>query len=249
MSGHSKWSTIRRKKEKLDAQRGRVFSRLIKEITVAARQSGGDPESNNRLRTAIASAKAVNMPQQNIDRAIKRGTGELPGVSYEEVTYEGYGPGGVAVLVETLTDNKNRTTSDLRHIFSKHGGSLGSVGCVAWMFDHKSVVTIEGNDYDEEMLLSVAMEAGADDVRVDNGTFEIVTDPANFEALKSELKKNNIAFTSAATTRLPQTTIKLDGKKAEQVLRLMELIEDHDDVQHVFSNFDVPDELIQAMVE
>jgi YebC/PmpR family DNA-binding regulatory protein len=186
------------------------------------------------------------MPQQNIDRAIKRGTGELPGVSYDELTYEGYGPGGVAVLVETLTDNKNRTTSDLRHIFSKSGGSLGSAGCVAWMFDHKGVVTIDG-DYDEETVLSVAMEAGAEDVRAFNSTFEIVTEPGNLEALKGALEKSNITYTNAEATRVPQSTVKLEGKKAERILRMMDMIEEHDDVQHVYANFDVPDEMIQAM--
>ncbi len=237
MSGHSKWSTIKRKKEKEDAKRGKIFTKLIKEITVAARQGGGDPEANPTLRTAIQNAKASNMPQTNIDRAIKKGTGELPGAVYEQVTYEGYGPQGVALLIESLTDNKNRTVSDIRHILSKHNGHLGETGSVAWMFDQKGVISVEEANEDE--LLALALEAGAEDMRSEDSSYEIIIPPENLQAVKKKLKERGIEYQSAQITRIPQTIIKLEGKAAEQTLRLMEALDDHDDVQNVYSNFDI----------
>jgi len=237
MSGHSKWSTIKRKKEKEDAKRGKIFTKLIKEITVAARQGGGDPEVNPRLRTAIQNAKGSNMPQANIDRAIKKGTGELPGTVYEEVIYEGYGPQGVALLIESLTDNKNRTVSDIRHILSKHNGHLGETGSVAWMFDQKGVISVEGANEDE--LLALALEAGAEDMRSEDGGYEIITSIESFEPVKKKLEEGGIEYQSAQITRIPQSTIKLEGKAAEQTLKLMEVLEDHDDVQNIYSNFDI----------
>lgn len=247
MSGHSKWSTIKRKKGRADAQRGKMFSKLIKEITVAAREGGGDPEGNPRLRTAIAMAKSANMPSQNMERAIKRGTGELPGVSYEEVSYEGYGPGGTAMLVDCLTDNRNRTTADVRRAFSKHGGNLGSAGCVSWIFSLKGVIMIDKSKVDEDTLLSVALEAGAEDVNSDANTFEIVTDLASFEQVKKSLEDQKIGYTSAERTKVPQSTVKLTGKKAEQMLKLMEAIEELDDVQNVYANFDIPEEVMISL--
>jgi YebC/PmpR family DNA-binding regulatory protein len=237
MSGHSKWSTIKRKKEKEDAKRGKIFTKLIKEITVAARQGGGDPEANPTLRTAIQNAKASNMPQTNIDRAIKKGTGELPGAVYEQVTYEGYGPQGVALLIESLTDNKNRTVSDIRHILSKHNGHLGETGSVAWMFDQKGVISVEEANEDE--LLALALEAGAEDMRSEDSSYEIIIPPEKLQAVKKKLKERGIEYQSAQITRIPQTIIKLEGKAAEQTLRLMEALDDHDDVQNVYSNFDI----------
>lgn len=247
MSGHSKWSTIKRKKEKADAQRGRVFTRHIREITAAARQGGGDPDANSRLRTAITNAKAANMPQDNIDKAIKRGTGELPGMEIHEITYEGYGPGGVAVLVEAMTDNRNRTTSEIRHIFSKHGGNLGGVGSVAWMFDPRGVILIETEKCDEETLLNAALEAGADDVREDGIYFEVVTQLDAYEQVKETLLASGLELASAEMTKVPQSTLCMEGKKAEQLLRLMEAIEEQDDVQHVFANFDIPEEVMRDL--
>jgi len=237
MSGHSKWSTIKRKKEKEDAKRGKIFTKLIKEITVAARQGGGDPEANPTLRTAIQNAKASNMPQTNIDRAIKKGTGELPGAVYEQVTYEGYGPQGVALLIESLTDNKNRTVSDIRHILSKHNGHLGETGSVAWMFDQKGVISVEEANEDE--LLALALEAGAEDMRSEDSSYEIIIPPEKLQAVKKKLKERGIEYQSAQITRIPQTIIKLEGKAAEQTLKLMEALDDHDDVQNVYSNFDI----------
>ena len=237
MSGHSKWSTIKRKKEKEDAKRGKIFTKLIKEITVAARQGGGDPEANPTLRTAIQNAKASNMPQTNIDRAIKKGTGELPGAVYEQVTYEGYGPQGVALLIESLTDNKKRTVSDIRHILSKHKGHLGETGSVAWMFDQKGVISVEEANEDE--LLALALEAGAEDMRSEDSSYEIIIPPEKLQAVKKKLEERGIEYQSAQITRIPQTIIKLEGKAAEQTLKLMEALDDHDDVQNVYSNFDI----------
>lgn len=240
VSGHSKWATIRRKKGKADQERGKIFTRLIKEITIAARHGGGNPDTNPRLRTAIASAKGSNMPWDNIERAIKKGTGELPGIVYEEVTYEGYGPGGVAILVETVTDNKNRTTADIRHIFSKYGGNLGAVGCVSWMFETKGVVSVDATSVDEDTLMAVALEAGAEDMRPEDGTYEIVTSLSSFEKVKSAIENKKISLISASISKVPQTTIKLTGKDAEQMLRLMDAIEECEDVQNIYANFDIP---------
>jgi len=244
MSGHSKWSTIRHKKGAADAKRGKIFTKLIKEITVAARMGGGDPESNPRLRTAVAAAKAENMPKDNIERGIKKGTGELEGVSYEESTYEGYGPGGAAVMVESLTDNKNRAVADIRHIFSKNGGNLGENGCVAWMFDKKGYISVEKSASDEETLMEAALEAGAEDVREDGASFEVITAPEDLEAVREAIEDSNIPFVDAEVTMLPQTTANLQGKEAEQMMRLMESLDDCDDVQKVYTNADIPEEYV-----
>lgn len=247
MSGHSKWSTIKHKKEKADAARGKIFTKLIKEITVAARQGGGDIASNPRLRTAVMAAKTDNVPLANIDRAIQRGTGEMEGVSYEEITYEGYGPGGVAVLIEAVTDNKNRTAPEIRHAFSKNGGNMGDTGCVAWMFDQKGLIVVNKENQNEDELMMVALEAGAEDIRDESDTFEIITAPTDFETVQSRLVENGITPLSAEITRIPQTTVAVEGKDAEQVLRLMEIFEDHDDVQHVYANFDIDVKVLESM--
>ena len=247
MSGHSKWSSIKHKKAATDAKRGKIFTKLIKEITVAARSGGGDENANPRLRTAIQAAKSENMPKDNIERAIKKGTGELEGVSYEESIYEGYGPGGAAVLVESLTDNKNRTVADIRSIFSKNGGSLGENGCVAWMFNKKGYIAIESKSVEEDRLMEIALEAGAEDIREDNGNFEVITAPGDFEAVKEAIEKASIAYIDAEVTMLPQNTTNLAGKEAEQMVRLMELLDDCDDVQKVYTNADIPEEVMETM--
>lgn len=247
MSGHSKWSTIKHKKGKEDARRGKIFSKLIKEITVAARMGGGDPNGNPRLRSAIAAAKAENMPKDNIDRAIKKGTGELPGVSYEEATFEGYGPGGVAVLVEILSDNRKRTVADIRHIFSKNAGNLGEAGCVSWMFDKKGLIVFEKDKIDEEKLINLALEAGAEDVREMDKEYEVLTEPAAFERVKRQLEEANLKPSYVEVSMVPQSTVRLTGKEAQQMLRLMESLEDSDDVQHVYANFDIPDEEMEQI--
>ncbi len=247
MSGHSKWSTIKRKKGKLDAQRGKIFTKLIKEITVAARQGGGDPNSNSRLRSAIQSAKTANMPQNNIERAIKKGTGELPGVTYEEVIYEGYGPGGAALLVEVTTDNKNRTVADIRHILSRRNGHLGETGSVAWIFEQKGLVAVDKEACDEDKLLAVVLEAGAEDMQLEEDAYEITTAPADLERVKQALDDHGISYTLAELTKIPQSTVKLEGKSAEQALLLMEDLDDHDDVQHVYSNFDIDENVVEKM--
>ncbi|HEY7676192.1 MAG TPA: YebC/PmpR family DNA-binding transcriptional regulator [Candidatus Methylomirabilis sp.] len=246
MSGHSKWHGIKHKKAKVDAAKGRIFTKLIKEITVAARHGGGDPGGNPRLRTAIQAAKAANMPSDNIDRAIKKGTGELPGVSYEECVYEGYGPGGVAVLVEALTDNKNRTTSELRKVFSKHGGNMGESGCVAWMFAKKGLIQVDAAKADEEKLMSIALEAGAEDMRREESLFEVITAPGDFERVREAVAKAGIPTVSAEVTMVPQNTLRVEGKPAQQMLQLMEDLEEHDDAQHVYANFDIPEEVMAA---
>jgi YebC/PmpR family DNA-binding regulatory protein len=239
MSGHSKWATIKRKKAKIDAQRGKVFTRLIKEIIVAAREGGGDESSNARLRTAVTAAKAANMPSANIERAIKRGAGELEGVNFEEVTYEGYGPGGVAIMIEAVTDNKNRTVADLRHFLSKHGGNLGESGCVSWMFENKGLIVVNLQNANEDDLMMLVLDAGADDMKIEDSTFEITTQVENFEAVKKALEASNIPTESAEITMIPKTTVKIEGTQAERLLKLMEVLEEHDDVQNVYSNFDI----------
>lgn len=245
MSGHSKWSTIKHKKAAADSKRGKQFSKLIKEITVAARMGGsGDLDANPRLRTAVAAAKAMNMPKDNWKRAIKKGTGELEGVNYEESTYEGYGPGGAAVLLESLTDNKNRAVAEIRHVFSKNGGNLGENGCVAWMFDKKGYIVVAQSAADEETLMEVALEAGAEDVREDGSNFEVITAPEDFEAVKQAIEENGIAHVDAEVTMLPQNTTDLTGKQAEQMIRLMDGLEDCDDVQKVYTNADIPEDLV-----
>ena len=244
MSGHSKWSSIKHKKGATDAKRGKIFSKLNKEITVAARTGGGDPSGNPRLRTAIQAAKTENMPKDNIERAIKKGTGELEGVNYEESTYEGYGPGGAAVLIESVTDNRNRAVADIRHILSKCGGNLGENGCVSWMFDSKGYIDVEKKAVDEDKLMETAIEAGAEDVREDTDSFEIITEPDDFEAVKTAIDNASIPYVVAEITKLPQTTLELKGKQAEQMIKLMETLEDCDDVQKVYTNADIPDELV-----
>jgi YebC/PmpR family DNA-binding regulatory protein len=246
MSGHSKWSTIKHKKGAADARRGKIFTRLIKEITVAARMGGGSPDHNPRLRSAIAEAKANNMPNNNIDRAIKKGTGELEGVAYEEVTYEGYGPGGVAILVEVITDNRRRSASEIRKIFSKSAGNLGEVGCVGWMFDAKGLLVVDKAAASEDQLMEVALEEGAEDIQEVDDSFEITTDPSAFQAVKDALDGAGIAVTSARLDKIPQNTIEVSGKEARQVLRLAEALEENDDVQNVYANFDIdPDTLAE----
>lgn len=247
MSGHSKWSTIKHKKAKVDAQRGKIFTKIIRELTIAARIGGGDPGSNPRLRTAIDNARSVNMPKDNIDKAVKKGTGELAGVSYEETSYEGYGPSGVAVYVEVLTDNKNRTTSEIRHLFGKYGGNLGESGCVSWMFERRGEITVEGENLDEDTLMEAALEAGAEDVLLEDGVGLVYTAVENLYTVRQALEQKTIKVTKAGLTRVPQNTISLEGKSAETMIKLMELLEDHDDVQNVYANFDIPDEVLQKV--
>jgi YebC/PmpR family DNA-binding regulatory protein len=249
MSGHSKWATIKHKKGATDARRGKVFTKLIKEITVAARISGGDPDSNPRLRTAVAAAKAENMPADNIKRAIQKGTGELPGATYEESTFEAYGPGGVAIILEVATDNRNRTLSEIRHIFSRSGGNLGEHGCVAWMFTKCGYIVVPKDKADEETLLNLATEAGADDMREDDGNWELLSPLAAFQQVVDRLKAANIAPSLAEVSMVPQSSVKLTGKSAQQMLRLMEELEDHEDVQHVYANFDIEEAEMHALAQ
>jgi len=239
MSGHSKWHSIKHKKGATDAKRGKLFTKFIKEITVAARTGGGDPDANARLRKAILDAKAGNMPNDTIDRAVRRGTGAEEGVNYEEITYEGYGPGGVALLIEAVTDNRNRTVAEIRHMFSKNGGNLGEAGSVGWLFEKKGYIVVDKTAKPEEELFEIAIEAGADDVRDDEDNFEIITSPENFEGVQSAIKSAGIEPQMAEVSMVPQTYIKLEGSSAQQMLRLMETIEDHDDVQKVYANFDI----------
>ncbi len=248
MSGHSKWSTIKRKKGANDAKRGKIFTKLIKEITIAARMGGGDPEGNPRLRSAVTAAKGENMPKENIERAIKKGTGDLDGAIYEEIMYEGYGPGGVAVLVETMTDNKNRTVADIRHFFAKSGGNLGESGCVAWMFDKKGTLTVARDGVSEEELMDLALEAGAEDVIEEEDSFQIVTAPEDFNDVVDRLEKGNVAFSEATLSMVPKNTIEVtEEKAARSLLRLLENLEDHDDVQKVHANFDIDDSLMEQI--
>jgi YebC/PmpR family DNA-binding regulatory protein len=246
MSGHSKWHTIKHKKGAADAKRGKIFTRIIKELTVAARNGGGDPATNPRLRTIIAEAKSVNMPADNIKKAVQRGTGELPGVTYEEITYEGYGPGGAALIVETLTDNKNRTVGELRHLLEKYNGNLGSSNSVAWMFEKKGYIVVDKAAADEEKLLNTALEAGADDMRDDGDSWEVLTDPSAFEAVRDAVKALGIEPASAQVAMLPQNYVKLQGKEASQMVKLMDVLDEHDDVKQVWSNFDIEEKEIEA---
>jgi len=239
MSGHSKWATIKHKKGALDAKRGKIFTRLIKEITIAAKQGGGDPDGNPRLRTAIVAAKAENMPADNIKRAIQRGTGELEGVSYEEITYEGYGPGGVAVIVDVLTDNKNRAVSEIRHVFSKNGGNLGAEGAVSWMFTKKGVISIAKSAASEEKLTEIVLEAGAEDLSDEGENWEVLTDPKDFDVVLDAVKKAGITPETAEVTKIASSYTKLEGAQANAMIRLLEAIEDLDDTQNVYSNFDM----------
>jgi len=248
MSGHSKWSTIKRKKGKEDAKRGNLFTKLIKEITVAAKEGGGDASTNPRLRTAVASAKSANMPNDNIERAIKKGTGELPGVSYEDVSYEGYGPGGVAIYIECLTDNRNRAVSEVRYILSKNGGRMADVGSVSWLFDKRGLIAIdEKNVDDEERLMDAAISAGADDMTNDDGVFEIVSAPEHLADLQEALTSEGFEIQSAEVTMIPKTTVKIEGKDAIQMLRLMERLEESDEIQSAFANFDIDPEVMEEV--
>jgi YebC/PmpR family DNA-binding regulatory protein len=239
MSGHSKWHTIKHKKGALDAKRGKLFTKLIKEITVAARTGGGDVDANARLRKAVSDAKGGNMPNDTIERAIKRGTGELEGVSYEEITYEGYGPGGVALMVESVTDNRNRTVAEIRHMFSKNGGNLGEAGSVGWMFDKKGYIVVDKNVKSEDELFEIVTDAGAEDLRDDEDNFEVITSPETFHAVLAAIKGAGVEPEVAEVEMIPQTHIKLEGPEARQMLKLMEVLEDHDDVQRVSANFDI----------
>jgi len=248
VSGHSKWSTIKRKKGANDAKRGAIFTKLIKEITIAARMGGGDPEGNPRLRSAVTAAKGENMPKENIDRAIKKGTGDLDGAVYEEILYEGYGPGGVAILVETMTDNKNRTVADIRHFFAKSGGNLGESGCVGYMFDKKGTISVDKEGVNEEQLMDLALEAGAEDVVEEEDSFQIVTAPEAFNDVVERLEKGNVKFAEATLSMVPQNSIEVtEEKTARSLLRLLENLEDHDDVQKVHANFDIADELMDLL--
>ena len=248
MSGHSKWSTIRHKKGAADAKRGKVFTKLIKEIMIAARMGGGDPIGNPRLRAAIAAAKTENMPKDNIERAIKKGTGELEGTSYEEVNYEGYGPGGVAILVDVMTDNRNRAASDVRHIFSRNGGNLGEAGCVAWMFSMKGSIVFNKEGISEEEIMEVALEVGAEDVLDQEDQIEVTTSIEDFTNVKGAFEDRGMTYELAEITMVPQTTVRIEDEKvAQQLLRLMDALEDSDDVQHAYANFDIPDSILNAV--
>ncbi|MFQ5771755.1 MAG: YebC/PmpR family DNA-binding transcriptional regulator [bacterium] len=239
MSGHSKWSTIKRKKARADAERGKIFTRIIKDLTIAARNGGGDESANPKLRTAILAAKAANMPAANIERAIKKGTGELPGVVYEEGVLEGYGPGGVAIYIEILTDNRKRTVADVRHHLSRHGGNLAESGSVAWIFEKKGLITIPKNDLDEDELLMIVMDSGAEDLKIEEEFFEITTATEDLENVKTALESNSIKYESASLTMYPKTSVKVEGQAANQLLKLMDALEEHEDVQNVYSNFDM----------
>jgi YebC/PmpR family DNA-binding regulatory protein len=246
MSGHSKWHTIKHKKGAADAKRGKIFTRIIKELTVAARAGGGDPDTNPRLRTIVAEAKANNMPSDNIKRAIRRGTGEEPGVTYEEAQYEGYGPGGAAVIIEVLTDNKNRVVGELRHMLTKHGGNLAETNAVAWMFTKKGYIVVPKNKADEDTLMSTVLDAGGDDLRDDDDSWEVLSPPEAFQAVLEAVKKLGIEPAAAEISMLPQNYLKLEGKQAQQMVKLMEALDEHDDVQHVWSNFDIEEKEIEA---
>jgi YebC/PmpR family DNA-binding regulatory protein len=247
MSGHSKWSSIKHKKAVKDARRGKLFTKLIKEITVAARLGGGDINANPRLRTAVTTARENSMPNDNIERAIKKGTGELEGVHYEEANYEGYGPGGAAIMASVLTDNRNRTVSDLRRIFEKHSGNMGSAGCVAWMFHKRGVITVEKSKVDEDRLMEIALDAGADDVNDAGDSWEIITAPENFEAVKAATDAAKVERAGAEVAMVPVNTVSLTGKEAEQTIKLLEELEEHDDVQSVASNVDIPQEELERL--
>ena len=248
MSGHSKWATIKHKKGAADAKRGKVFTRLIKEVMVAARMGGGNPDGNPRLRAAVLAAKAENMPKENIDRAIKKGTGELEGVNYEEFMYEGYGTAGVAILVDIMTDNRNRAASEIRHIFSRNGGNLGEAGCVAWMFSKKGSIVFDKKAIPEEELIELALEAGAEDVKDEENQFEVVTSLEDFANVKAAFDDKGLKYELAEITMLPQTTVAIeDTKTAQQILRLMDALEDSDDVQNVYANFDIPDQILESL--
>jgi len=244
MSGHSKWAGIKHKKAIVDAQRGKAFSKVVREIMVAAKHGGGSPDANARLRLAISKAREVNLPKDKIEQAIKKGTGELPGVSYEEMVLEGYGPGGVAILVEALTDNKNRTTAELRNIFSRHGGNVAGAGSVSWQFQKKGAVLVSARLIDEDRLMGIALEGGAEDLKREGDTFTITTDPHSLEPVKQALSTNHVALESAIVTMIPSSSVRVEGSQAKQLLTLLDELEDHEDVQQVFANFDIPDAIL-----
>lgn len=247
MSGHSKWATIKRKKAVTDAKRGKAFTQIIKEITIAARMGGGDPKGNPRLRLAIDKAKASNMPADNIKRAVQKGTGELPGVVYEDVTYEGYGPGGVALIIESVTDNKNRTVSEIRHMFDRHNGKMGASNSVAYMFHRKGVIHVLRTSFNEDDLLGIILDAGAEDMKTDEEMFEVITAPENFEPVRTTLEAKGIKMEDAEIQMIPENTVAVGAKDAESVLKLVESLEDHDDVQHVYANFDIDDKIMASL--
>jgi YebC/PmpR family DNA-binding regulatory protein len=249
MSGHSKWATIKRKKAVTDAKRGKAFTQIIKEITIAARMGGGDAKGNPRLRLAIDKAKAANMPADNIKRAVQKGTGELPGIIYEDVTYEGYGPGGVALIIESVTDNKNRTVSEIRNILERHNGKLGASNSVAYMFHRKGVMRILKTALNEDDMMSLALDSGADDMKTEDDMYEIYTSPENFESVKQALEAKNIKMEEAEVQMIPENTVKVEGKDAEHAIKLMDSIEEHEDVQHVYANFDIDEKTLAALNE
>ena len=247
MSGHNKWASIKHKKAATDAKRGNLFTKLVKEITVAAKMGGGDPAINARLRTAIEIAKAANMPLDNIKKAVQKGTGELPGVAYEELVYEGYGPAGVAIIIEITTDNKNRTAAEIRKLFSVYNGNMGEAGCVSWMFETVGLIEVDKKAGDEETIMEIALEAGAEDFKVEDECFEIYTNPKELDKIIKSLKDKNIEIITSNITKIPQTKIKLEGKQAEQMLKLMDRLDSHDDVQNVYANFDISDEIMDSV--
>ncbi len=247
MSGHSKWATIKHKKAAIDAKRGKAFTKIIKEITVAARMGGGDSDTNPRLRLALSNAKSVNMPSDNIKRAIMKGTGELPGQVIEEIVYEGYGPGGAALYIEVMTDNKNRTVAEIRHILSRHNGNLGSVNSVSWKFERKGVILIDSKQTDEESLLALILDAGGEDLSIEGSQYQVTCDPNDLENVRKVISDTGITIESGEITMLPKTTVKLDGKDAEQILKMMERLEEHEDVQNVYSDFDISEELMEKL--
>ncbi len=244
MSGHSKWSKIKHQKKKEDSRRGKIFTKLSRALAISAREGGGDPEFNSALRIAIESAKAENMPKENIEKAIKRGTGELPGISYERAVYEGYGPAGTAIMIETLTDNKNRTVAEIRNIFSKNNGNIGENGCVSWMFDKRGMITIKKNDHSEEDIIDIALEAGALDVDSDNELFQVFTEINELDTVRATFEEHEIQAESMKPCAIPKSTVKIDEKDAMKLLKLLESLEEHDDVQEVFSNFEIDDDII-----
>ena len=247
MSGHSKWHNIKIRKQAQDAKKSKAFSKVSREIILAAKDGGGDPNVNNRLRVAIEKARAAGLPQDNVKRAIQRGTGDVEGVTFESAVYEGYGPGGVAVMVQVLTDNRNRAVGELRSIFNKHGGNLGEANCVAWLFDQKGIILVPQEGVSEEKMLEIALEAGAEDVQTDDSSYEISTAPGDLEAVKEALEKSNVSFESAEVTMVPQNRVTLKEKQAQQVLRLMDALDEQDDVQQVYANFDIPDRIMEAI--
>jgi len=249
MSGHSKWHSIKHKKAKVDAAKGRVFTKIIKELTVAARMGGGDPDTNPRLRVALTAAKAANMPAKNIDNAIKKGTGELPGVVYEDVSYEGYGPEGVAMFIEAVTDNKNRTVAEIRHLLGRYNGNLGETGSVAWMFEKKGLIRVPRDKYTEEELMEIALDCGAEDVITTDEVYEIYTGFEDFQDVRAGLEEKSVVMESAELTMIPQNTVKVEGKSAEQLMKLINALDEHDDVQNVYANFDIDDSELERILE